>query len=186
MRTGCGHWFCRDCLLGALPERAADARCPKCLKYVDATGVRAAAAPAAPVKKRRRRKQDDDEDWTGGRLTAAGSRKRRFDEESACAEAGAGADAGAGAEADEEADAEAELRFESKLKVLVEELCAIRDNDASAKALVFSQARRAGVRYPQSPPRVSAVGSSRARAVYIHHRVAQGAVGPGKHRVPHD
>jgi hypothetical protein len=45
MRTGCMHWFCRECLLGALPERASAANCPTCQRPVNAASL-LALAPA--------------------------------------------------------------------------------------------------------------------------------------------
>lgn len=32
VRTGCGHWFCRDCVLGQAEDEAAAAPCPTCSK----------------------------------------------------------------------------------------------------------------------------------------------------------
>ena len=43
VRTGCMHWFCKDCLLGALPERASASKCPTCSKYVNPAPIRALA-----------------------------------------------------------------------------------------------------------------------------------------------
>ena len=42
-RTGCMHWFCTDCLLSALPERASASKCPTCQKYVNPAPIRALA-----------------------------------------------------------------------------------------------------------------------------------------------
>ena len=42
-RTGCMHWFCTDCLLSALPERASASKCPTCSKYVNPAPIRALA-----------------------------------------------------------------------------------------------------------------------------------------------
>jgi hypothetical protein len=50
MRTGCMHWFCRECLLGALPERASVAKCPTCQRPVNAASLLALApAPSGDV-----------------------------------------------------------------------------------------------------------------------------------------
>ncbi len=56
------HWFCRACLLDALPERASAAKCPTCSRFMNVGPLRAlvpadeqedsggAAAPLAPAK----------------------------------------------------------------------------------------------------------------------------------------
>ena len=43
VKTGCGHVFCRECLLSSLPVKAASARCPTCAKAVDASALQRAA-----------------------------------------------------------------------------------------------------------------------------------------------
>ena len=43
VRTGCMHWFCKDCILSALPERASASKCPTCSKYINPAPIRALA-----------------------------------------------------------------------------------------------------------------------------------------------
>jgi hypothetical protein len=133
VRTPCQHWFCKACLLEALPAKASQARCPECRKPVDAARMmhEAAAADAASAA-------------AGAGAGAGGSG-------AAGAGAGGSGAAGAGTAAKPTAaaaagDAKAKpppspvvLRSESKLQALLRELKKMREEDATAKALVFSQ-----------------------------------------------
>ncbi len=115
VRTGCAHYFCKDCLLGAMPAKASAARCPECKKPVDAAWLmREAAAAAADA---------------AGAASAAG----------AAGASGAGPATAKAAAKPKPPPAPIVLRCESKLRVLLSELKAMREADETAKALVFSQ-----------------------------------------------
>lgn len=48
VRTPCGHWFCRECIVGAL-ERACGATCPLCRAAVDVSALQPGVAAAETV-----------------------------------------------------------------------------------------------------------------------------------------
>jgi hypothetical protein len=125
VRTGCQHWFCKNCLMEALPAKASQARCPECRKPVDAARMMHEAVAAAAAA--------DTAAAAGGGAGGSG------------AGAGAGAAAkpaaagGAGGAKAKPPPAPVVLRSESKLQTLLRELNKMREEDASAKALIFSQ-----------------------------------------------
>mmetsp|Transcript_24312 Transcript_24312/g.76582 ORF Transcript_24312/g.76582 Transcript_24312/m.76582 type:complete len:138 (-) Transcript_24312:77-490(-) len=112
MRTPCKHWFCQECILGALEYSArangdGDGRCPTCR----AVCKPAALAPAAVPAVKEDADVDDDKE--------AGVENENKD-------AKPGPRGGA-------------LKCESKLQVLLAELRKMREDDPGSKALVFSQ-----------------------------------------------
>jgi SNF2 family DNA or RNA helicase len=137
MRTGCGHFFCTDCLHGTT-TRVVDAvaggrggapptndtcECPQvgCRALIDASAVvRRRAAPAAPVAAPAVDDDPDYEDVPIGALAAANPVR-------------------APAAEDDDAPAPAVIKSDSKLRVLVKELRAMRAASPANKALIFSQ-----------------------------------------------
>lgn len=62
VRSGCQHWFCKECLLGALPERASAAKCPTCKRYMDTSSLRKGdAAPSGGADEGEEEGEADDD-----------------------------------------------------------------------------------------------------------------------------
>ena len=151
MRTGCGHFFCTDCLhetttrvvdavaegrgrgrgrdggrgrgRGGAPPANGTCECPQvgCRALIDASAVvRRRAAPAAPVVVPAVNDEPDYEDVPIGAVAAANPVR-------------------APAAEDDEAPAPAVIESDSKLRVLVKELRAMRAASPANKALIFSQ-----------------------------------------------
>lgn len=109
----------------------------------------AAAAAASSVKKRKgpihlkkkaKTRNDDEEDWDGERKSEA---EADDDEEADGADAD-GAESSAAAAAAPDVDPESlegEIEFDSKLNALLDQLDMMKEDDPSAKALVFTQFR---------------------------------------------
>jgi hypothetical protein len=52
-RTGCGHWFCRECLVSALPPKVTATKCPTCVRLINVAALRKPAPSAAAPKRKR-------------------------------------------------------------------------------------------------------------------------------------
>jgi len=68
VRTGCMHWFCKDCFLESMPARLSAAKCPKCKRAVTVSGLVDEAAVAAAAAAA----QEDDDDGSAGAAAATG------------------------------------------------------------------------------------------------------------------
>ncbi|KAG5178369.1 SNF2 family N-terminal domain-containing protein [Tribonema minus] len=129
--TTCNHVFCHLCITAHVTKKADKGTCPKCKKVVSLESIQlvgagaAAAAAAAP----------EGSAATAGGGAPMGPNAGGVQGGAAAMPAGAAAVAGGGGDAPQQGG----VVMESKLKVLVGMLAAIRGKDANAKALVFSQ-----------------------------------------------
>jgi SWI/SNF-related matrix-associated actin-dependent regulator of chromatin subfamily A3 len=136
--TPCGHWFCRECILGAVGVAP---RCPLCRGALAPAALRAgvtaaeAAAAAAAVP-------GSPDEPRGARVAPDEAAEGDADAPADAAAGAAAGDAGAAAAAtalEAAAAAAGGIVADSKLRALVRELRRMRAADPTAKALVFSQ-----------------------------------------------
>lgn len=160
LQTYCRHLFCRECIVALCESQGNAATCPNCRAPVSPERLFAPLVPETPEQKAQREAKEAEE----RELKAEAEQKAKRDadgdvEMEAEAEAngnGNGNDAAAASSNgvkvkkerndksdDEEGEVEVsgKIMFDSKLQALLAELKSMKENDPTAKALVFTNFR---------------------------------------------